>query len=161
MCEDRRAGMKSVTRPAGLALAVALAWFGGPDRVFACSCRQLSAAEHVAESDFIFRGRVIDKMHDGGLLNPLSRGERIILEVGRSWKGPDPKRLVVHVRSTSEAACGYRFALGWSGMVFARIDDNGEPETGLCQMIRYNNPVDETGDYDSLLPGHLEPDQPD
>jgi hypothetical protein len=137
-------------------MPLALSYFAmpGTDAALACSCRPILAAEHVAQSDFIFRGRVIDKMHDGGLLNPLSRGERIIMEVSRAWKGPGPKRLVVHVGSTSEAACGYRFPLGWSGMVFARLGDNGEPEVGLCQMIPYDNPVDQTGAYDDLLPGH-------
>lgn len=157
MFEKRQDGRKWRIIAAGLTLVLALSYFVIPGTALACSCRQLSAAEHVAQADFIFRGTVIDRMHDGGLLNPLSRGERIIMEVSRSWKGPDPRRLVVHVGSTSEAACGYRFPLGWSGMVFARIDDNGEPQTGLCEMIRYKNPVDETGDYDSLLPGHRDP----
>jgi hypothetical protein len=156
MGKDRRIGMNCRTGAPGLASALTLALCILPDTAFACSCRPVSAAEHVARSDFIFRGRVVDKMHDGGLLNPLSRGQRIVFEISRTWKGPDPKRLVVHVRSTSEAACGYRFRLGWSGMVFARLGENGEPTVSLCQMISYRYPVDETGDYDSLLPGHGE-----
>ena len=128
-----------------------------PGAALACSCWPLSPAEHVEGADFIFRGEVIDKRGDAGLLNPLSRGERVVFEVRRIWKGPGLKKMMVYVRSTSSAACGVDFALGWTGAVFAKRGENGEPETNLCLMLQPENPHN-PDNYDDLLPGYASSD---
>lgn len=125
-----------------------------PGPAQACKCLPLSPADHIEQSDFIFRGEVIDKRSDAGLLNPLSRGERVVFDVTRTWKGPQLKKMIIHVTSTSSAACGMDFALGWTGVIFARADENGEPSTNLCQMMSYDSRADSGTDYDVLLPGH-------
>ncbi len=124
---------------------------------YSCSCRPLSPAEHVDRTEFIFRGEVVDKRSTAGLLNPLSRGERVVFEVRKSWKGPELKKMVVHVGSTSSAACGVDFKLGWTGIVFAQADENGEPATNLCLMLQPET-SDGSPDYKDLLPGYSQPD---
>lgn len=124
-----------------------------PGTAQACSCRPLSPAEHVDRTEFIFRGEVVDKRSTAGLLNPLSRGERVVFEVRKSWKGPELKKMVVHVGSTSSAACGVDFKLGWTGIVFARADENGEPATNLCLMLQPET-ADGSPGYKDLLPGY-------
>ena len=124
-----------------------------PARALACSCWPPSPAIQVEEADFIFRGEVVYKRSEAGLLNPWSRGERVVFEVEKSWKGPEVRRIIVHVRSTSSAACGVDFALGWRGVVFARAGENGEPTTNLCLMLQPEYPAG-TVSYEDLLPGY-------
>jgi len=122
-----------------------------PSAALACECAVVSASDHVARSQVIFSGKVIERRQSEPAFAGAEPGTEFVFEVDRIWKGPTTKMVTVSVPTTEGSLCGYDFKVGWTGVVFAGSDVK-KPGTGLCHMLPYYG--GEPGDYDDLLPGH-------
>ncbi len=122
-----------------------------PGTAFACSCAQISVEEHVAGSEFIFKGTIVERQLTEPSDTVFGNGVVYKFQVEKSWKGVDAKRISVAVPTTEGSLCGIKLPVGWTGVVFAG-EDKGKTVTGLCAMLPYHR--GEPSDYDELLPGH-------
>lgn len=86
------------------ALALAMGLVGAASPALACSCAQISREKAIAQTPYVFEGRVLSSRVEGG----KSFAE---FEVLRPIKGGVPRRVEIMSRS-SPAACGVVFRQG-------------------------------------------------
>ena len=122
-----------------------------PGAALACSCAQISAQEHVAGSNFIFKGKIVERRLTEPKDPVFGKGVVYYFQIEKSWKGTKAKRISISVPTTETSLCGVKLPVGWTGVVFAG-EDNGKPVTTLCAMLPYHR--GQLEDYDKLLPGH-------
>jgi hypothetical protein len=118
---------------AAMVFAGTMGW-AGP--VHACTCAPTTPEEAFESSDAIFEGRVV-AIEAKGPEGVGPKTHRVVLRVVRSWKGVDPKRQQLTVRtSSSEAACGYSFEPDTSYLVYASRGEGGKLKVSLCSRTR-------------------------
>ena len=118
---------------------------------FACSCAPISAPEHVAGNEIIFKGTIVERQLTEPKDEIFGSGVVYYFKVEKTWKGTSANRISVSVPTTQSSLCGVKLPLGWSGVVFAG-EDEGKIVTGLCAMLPYH--LGQLEEYDKLLPGH-------
>ncbi len=122
-----------------------------PGAAFACSCIPISAPEHVAGNEIIFKGTIVERQLTEPSDAVFGNGVVYYFKVEKTWKGTSANRILVSVPTTESSLCGVKLPLGWSGVVFAG-EDEGKIVTGLCAMLPYH--LGQLEEYDKLLPGH-------
>lgn len=96
---------------------------------WACRCVEQSPAQHAANADVVFAGRVLsaeDPSKDPGLRVQAT------LDVETVYKGQAGDRAVVETPPGGPAACGVEFAKGERYTVFAYRNERGRLETNTC-----------------------------
>ncbi len=114
-----------------------------PDTAEACSCAavQSSAAETLAGSTAVFEGTVTAISTDPETTVSASTVSlppppvQVTFEVHRVWKGELRATTIVRT-GRNDAACGIRFSLGESYLIYAWTPDGGYLSTGLCSRTR-------------------------
>lgn len=111
---------------------VPIAWLITASAAMACSCIPYgSAAEHVAATPFIFKGRVTGITR--GEYEAVTRFQ--VLEVLKGEAG----RTVRISHQISDASCGVTFRRGTTALVFANRGRNGAWSTSLCSAARFSD----------------------
>jgi hypothetical protein len=122
-----------------LAMVVAL-WTA---RARACSCAQEPASKRLAQVDAVFEGRVLAVTRVAPSTGPDEPGAgalRAAVEVVRTWKGANHKRVTV-MTPESGSECGVGLEAGRSYLFFA----TGKRDvfiTGLCDGTRVREQAD-------------------
>ena len=122
-----------------------------PSTALACSCAPISAPEHVAGNEIIFKGTIVVRQLTEPKDDIFGNGVVYYFKVEKTWKGTSANRISVSVPTTKTSLCGVKLPLGWTGVVFAG-EDEGKIITGLCAMLPYH--LGQLENYDKLLPGH-------
>ena len=115
-----------------VAAVFALAALAAADLAHACSClRFASAAEQLARSDAVFRGRVVKTER----LGP----QRAVttFEVVEGLKGRVGRRVRVAHGTETGAGCGVAFKRGQVLGLTAHRGEGGRWETSSCSMTQY------------------------
>lgn len=117
-------------------LAGALVVGGAPRPAAACSCATVSAAEHAADAEVVFSGRLVQSLapstRDDGTFSTADR-VRHDFAVDRVYKGETAAEITV-TSARAEASCGVQFQPG-RHLVFASRDGD-ELSTNLCSGTR-------------------------
>ena len=114
--------------------ALGLALLLLPGIALACECVGVSASEHVARSELIFSGKVIERSEMEPEDAYTKPGATFLFRVDQTWKGPTSEEIKVTVPTTEGSLCGYDFPVGWTGVIFADGDANTY-STSLCAML--------------------------
>jgi len=85
----------------------------------------VSVAQHLAWSEVVFSGRVIEIRKDG-------EGEEVRLRVFKSWK--NVRSAEVTLTNDPESEAGTRYQVGESYLVFANGSQE-KPSTGACSHV--------------------------
>lgn len=124
-----------------------------PGTAGACSCRQLTAAEYVANSHTIFEGTAVSRQQTN--VNGLGI-DFYEFRVARYWKGSAYTTTVVRT-SASGASCGRLFEIGKTYLLLVYLNTDGELTDGLCGGTGL---LEERQSYLALLGEALSPPPP-
>ena len=151
MIKAIKSDFASVPMASLLSMIVSFSALAFPSAALACSCAPISAPEHVAGNEIIFKGTIVERQLTEQKDEILGSGVVYYFKVEKTWKGTSANRILVSVPTTETSLCGVKLPLGWTGVVFAG-EDEGKIVTGLCAMLPYH--LGQLEDYDKLLPGH-------
>ncbi|XP_076454313.1 metalloproteinase inhibitor 3-like [Babylonia areolata] len=131
----------------------------------ACSCFPHNGPDRYCQYDLMFRGTAVAEYEEReepiDHSDPLWRYDPFsdwvyTVRVEKAIKMPEnlTKETTITMRtSTQGSLCGTRFPLDVSIVFFARVNDQGEIETGLCEP---NTPWEALSDWDrELITEHI------
>ncbi len=112
-----------------------------PRAAHACTCEPTDPQTRYTTADAVFEGRVraIARLGDPEV-GPARLA--VTFEVVQTWKAADAEQVVVTTPS-DEAACGVRFEVGRSWLVYAASDATGALSTGSCSGTQTREEADE------------------